>query len=174
MLPAVFLQPPIFSVDADAAVNFGALGAAVGHEITHALEPRVFHDRAAPLVDEFNALSPLPGLIVNGRLTLDENVGDLAGLMVAHRAYRQTLGGRPAPVIDGLSGDQRFFLAWAQTWRTKIRDEYLRQWVAAMPHAPPEYRANAAVAHLAAFYDAFNVSPADRMYRAPDVRVKIW
>jgi predicted metalloendopeptidase len=174
VLPAVFLQPPIFSTDADAAVNFGALGAAVGHEITHALEPRVFHDRAAALVDQFNALSPLPGLMVNGRLTLDENVGDLAGVMVAHRAYRQTLGGRPAPVIDGLSGDQRFFLAWAQTWRTKIRDEYLRQWVAAMPHAPPEYRANAAVGHLAAFYDAFNVSPADRMYRAPEARVRIW
>jgi putative endopeptidase len=174
VLPAVFLQPPIFSVDADAAVNFGALGAAVGHELTHALEPRVFHARAAPLVDQFNALSPLPGLTVNGRLTLDENAGDLAGLMVAHRAYRQSLNGRPAPVIDGLSGDQRFFLAWAQTWRTKIRDEYLRQWVIAMPHAPPEYRANAAVGHLAAFYDAFNVSPTDRMYRAPEARVRIW
>ncbi|HET9272500.1 MAG TPA: M13 family metallopeptidase, partial [Vicinamibacterales bacterium] len=139
VLPAVFLQPPIFSVDADAAVNFGALGAAVGHELTHALEPRVFHARGAALVDQFNALTPLPGLTVNGRLTLDENVGDLAGLMVAHRAYRQSLNGRPAPVIDGLSGDQRFFLAWAQTWRTQIRDEYLRQWVVAMPHAPPEY-----------------------------------
>ena len=174
VLPAVFLQPPIFSVDADAAVNFGALGAAVGHELTHALAPRVFHARAAALVDEFNALSPLPGVTVNGRLTLDENVGDLAGLMVAHRAYQQWLNGRPAPVIDGLSGDQRFFLAWAQTWRTKIRDEYLRQWVVAMPHAPPEYRANAAVSHLAAFHDAFSVSRADRMYRAPEQRVRIW
>jgi predicted metalloendopeptidase len=94
--------------------------------------------------------------------------------MVAHRAYRQSLNGRPAPVIDGLSGDQRFFLAWAQTWRTKIRDEFLRQWVAAMPHAPPEYRTNVAVSHLAAFHEAFNVSPADRMYRAPDARVRIW
>ncbi len=174
VLPAVFLQPPIFSVDADPAVNFGALGAAVGHELTHALEPRVFHSRAGALVDQFNALSPRPGLAVNGRLTLDENVGDLAGLMVAHRAYQQSLNGRPAPVIDGLTGDQRFFLAWAQTWRTLIRDEFLRQWVVAMPHAPPEYRANAAVSHLAAFYDAFNVTPSDRMYRAPDARVRVW
>jgi predicted metalloendopeptidase len=174
VFPAVFLQPPIFAVDADPAVNFGALGAAVGHELTHALEPRVFHARAGALVDQFNALAPLPGLTLNGRLTLDENVGDLAGLMVAHRAYRQSLNGRPAPVIDGLSGDQRFFLAWAQTWRTKIRDEFLRQWVAAMPHAPPEYRTNVAVSHLAAFHEAFNVSPADRMYRAPDARVRIW
>jgi predicted metalloendopeptidase len=174
VLPAVFLQPPIFAADADPAVNYGALGAAVGHELSHALDSRAFHARAAALVKLYSGFTPLPGHAVNGRLTFDENIGDLAGLTVAHYAYRQSLNGRPAPVIDGLSGDQRFFLAWAQTWRTKIRDEFLRQWLIAMPHAPPEFRTNGAVVHLPAFYEAFGVSPGDRLYLAPEARVRVW
>jgi predicted metalloendopeptidase len=174
VMPAVFLQPPVFSLDADPAVNYGALGAAVGHEISHALDARVFRARGEALIRQFDGFTPLPGHPVNGRLTLDENISDLAGLTVAYRAYRQSLNDRPAPVVDGLTGDQRFFLSWAQTWRTRLRDEYLRQWLVAMPHAPPEFRANGAVAHLQAFYEAFNVSPSDRMYRAPEARVRIW
>ncbi len=111
---------------------------------------------------------------MNGELTLGENVNDLAGLAVAYRAYRTSLGNRPAPVIDGLTGDQRFFLGWAQAWRTKIRDEYLRQWLISTPHAPPEYRANGAVGNLAAFYEAFAVKPGDRMYREPQARIRVW
>jgi predicted metalloendopeptidase len=174
VLPAVFLQPPIFSADADPAVNYGALGAAVGHELSHALDSRAFHARAADLVKQYGGFTPLPGHAVDGRLTLDENIGDLAGLTVAYHAWRQSLNGRTPPVIDGLSGDQRFFLAWAQTWRTKIRAEFLRQWVIAMPHAPPEFRTNGAVVHLDAFYEAFGVAPGDRLYRAPEARVRIW
>src|SRR5262249_30137567 len=103
-----------------------------------------------------------------------ENIGDLAGLAVAHRAYRISLDGREAPIVDGLTGDQRFFLAWARAWRGAIRPEYLRQWLLTIPYAPPEYRANGAISNIAAFYEAFGVKPADRLYRDPDARVTIW
>ncbi len=175
VLPAGFLQPPIFSVDADAAASFGALGAVVGHEITHGLDSdRAFQQRAQALVDQFSAYSPIEGLFVNGHLTLSENIGDLAGLAVAHHAYRLSLDGKTAPVIDGLSGDQRFFLAWAQAWRMRIREDYLRQWLVSLPHAPPEFRANSAPSHLDAFHEAFGTRPGDGMYLAPERRVRIW
>jgi putative endopeptidase len=170
VLPAAFLQPPIFSADADAAVNYGALGAAVGHEISHALDPRLLEARAGQLIDQFNAFSPLPGAFVNGRLTLDENQRP-GRAAVAYRAYQRpgTAGRRRSSMVSGTSASARLGAAGDADPR-----RYLRQWVVAMPHAPPEYRANVAVSHLAAFHDAFNVSPADRMYRAPAARVRIW
>jgi putative endopeptidase len=111
---------------------------------------------------------------LNGALTLAENLGDLGGLALAYQAYKISLGGKSAPVIDGLTGDQRFFLGWAQMWRAKMRPEYLRQWLLTIPYAPPEFRANGPVGHLASFYDAFGVKPGDRLYRAPDARIRIW
>ncbi len=194
VLPAAFLQPPIFTAGADDAVNYGALGAAVGHELGHGFDgpgrqydasgrPRIwwtdaderaFGERTRALIAQFDGYRPLPGQSVNGRLTLGENVGDLTGLRVAYRAYRTALGGRPAPVIDGFTGDQRFFIGWAQAWRATIRDDYLREWLIVTPHAPPEYRANGAAANLDAFYNAFGAKPGDRMYRVPERRVRIW
>ena len=195
VLPAAFLQPPFYQVDADPAVNYGALGAVIGHELGHGFDAeagrqrdasgrtrawwtpddeRAYEARTRPLVAQFNAYSPLDGRFVDGVLTLGENAGDLGGLSVAYHAYRRSLGGRSAPVIDGFTGDQRFFLAWAQAWRMVIRPEYLREWLLAMRHAPPEYRANGPVTHLAAFYEAFGIKPGDRMYRAVEGRVKIW
>jgi predicted metalloendopeptidase len=194
VLPAAMLQPPLFTPGADDAVNYGAIGAVIGHEIGHGFDglgrmfdasgaardwwtpadERAFRVRAARLVDQFNAESPLPGLHVNGVLTLGENIGDLGGLSIAYQAYHLSLGGKPAPVIDGLTGDQRFFIGWARIWRSKYRDEYLRQTLLAQPYAPERYRANGPVANLDAFYAAFDVKPGDAMYRAPADRVTVW
>ena len=123
---------------------------------------------------QYGAFEALPGLKVNGQLTLGENIGDLGGLGVAYQAYRRSLGGKDAPVIDGLTGDQRFFLAYAQAWRTKYRDEELRSLVLSNPHAPPLMRVNGAVRNVDAWYAAFNVQPGDKLYLAPEQRVKIW
>jgi predicted metalloendopeptidase len=194
VLPAAMLQPPLFDLDADDAANFGALGATIGHELAHALDDRgrrydsrgevrrwwsasedeEYAHRAARLVDQFNVYEPLPALRVNGELTLAENAGDLAGLSLALRAYRLSLNGRPAPVIDGFSGEQRFFLAWARMWRMKVRPDYVREWVTNFPYAPYEYRANSAVRNLDAFHEAFRVTPADQLFRPPAERVIIW
>jgi putative endopeptidase len=194
VLPAAILQPPLFDADADDAVNYGGIGAVVGHEIGHAFDDRgryldwsgvprnwwrpedqvEYERRAARLVDQFNALPGADGLRVNGQLTLAENFGDLGGLSIAHRAYQLALGGRPAPVIDGFTGDQRFFLGWAQAWRFVIRPEYVRQWLLSSPHALPEYRANTPVSNLDAFYAAFDVKPGDKLYRESTDRIKIW
>jgi putative endopeptidase len=133
-----------------------------------------FRARIAPLVAQFDAYTPLPGQHVNGRLTLGENVGDVGGLDIAFRAYKRSLGGRPSPTIDGFTGEQRFFLSWARAWRGKERDEYLQQMLHTRQHAPWPYRANGPVGHLQGFYDAFNVRPGDRLYRAPAERVRIW
>ena len=194
VVPAAMLQPPLFNADADDAANYGAIGAVIGHEIGHGFDERgrwfdgtgatrnwwtgederAFDAISKALVEQFGALSPLPGARVNGLVTLRENIGDLSGLAVAWRAYRMSLGGRPSAVIDGFTGEQRFFLSWAQVWRGQIREEYLRQTLLTLPHAPPQYRANTPASNLSGFHDAFRVEPGDRMYRAPSSRILIW
>jgi len=194
VIPAAMLQPPLFDMDADDAVNYGAIGAVIGHEIGHAFDglgrqfdashhardwwkpadEAEFRTRALRLISQFDAYSPAPGLHVNGLLTLGENVGDLGGLSIAHRAYLLSLKGKPPPVIDGLTGDERFFLGWAQIWRSKMRDEYVRQMVLAVPYAPPAFRANGPLSNLQGFYDAFRVKAGDKLYREPGDRIKIW
>jgi putative endopeptidase len=194
VVPAAMLQPPLFNSDADDAANYGAIGAVVGHEIGHGFDERgrlfdgngmtgnwwtpederAFDTISRAMVDQFGALSPLPGVRVNGFVTLRENIGDLSGLAIAWRAYKMSLGGRPSPVLDGFTGEQRFFLSWAQVWRGHIREEYLRQTLLSMPHAPPQYRANTPASNLAGFHDAFGVKPGDRMFRPPSAQVVIW
>jgi putative endopeptidase len=194
VLPAAVLQKPLFDIEAEDAVNYGAIGAVIGHEIGHALDERGrtydamgaardwwkaedeagFSKRARVLVEQFDASSPIEGSRVNGALTLRENLGDLGGLEVAYRAYRLSLQGQPALVIDGLTGEQRFFISWARTWRSKTRDEYVRQSVLWNPYAPGPFRANIPASNLGGFYEAFGVKPADKMYRDPAKRVSIW
>ena len=194
VVPAAMLQPPLFNADADDAANYGAIGAIVGHEIGHGFDDRgrrldgegaavnwwtagdeqSFTAIAQGLVEQFNGYSPIEGARVNGLVTLRENVGDLSGLAIAFRAYKMSLGGRSSPVIDGFTGEQRFFLSWAQAWKGHIRDEYLRQTLLSMPHAPPEYRANGPASNMAGFHEAFGTKPGDGMYREPGKRVTIW
>jgi putative endopeptidase len=194
VFPAAFLQPPFFDPAADAAVNYGAIGAVIGHEITHGFDDKGrrldasgtlrdwwtkedaqrFEARARKLVDQYSRYEPLPGLKVNGALTVGENIADLGGIMMALDAYHKSLGGRPAPIIAGLTGDQRFFLSWAQVWRSKRRDTFLRQMVASHPHAPDEFRINGVLPHVDAWYEAFGVKKGQAMYVAPEERVRIW
>ena len=194
VFPAAILQKPFFDVMADDAVNYGAIGAVIGHEIGHGFDDQgrrydgdgrlrdwwrpadeaEFTKRAQRLIDQFSQYSPVPGINVNGQLTLGENIGDLGGLSIAHRAYGISRKGQPAPTIDNLTGDQRFFMGWAQAWRAKARENYLRQQVLADPHAWAEFRANGPLGNIDAFYTTFNVRPGDRLYRAPETRVKIW
>jgi putative endopeptidase len=194
VVPAAMLQPPLFQMDADDAVNYGGIGAVVGHELGHGFDgrgrffdgggarrdwwsdadARAFQSRAALLVQQFDGYRPLEGMQVSGALTLDENIGDLGGLALAYRAYRLSQQGQAPPVIDGFTGDQRFFLGWAQVWRSVMREEYLRQWLLWIPHAPPQYRANGPVGHLDAFHAAFDVKPGDGLYVEPEKRIRIW
>jgi predicted metalloendopeptidase len=194
VLPAAMLQPPLFQLDADDAVNYGGIGAVIGHEVGHALDEhgrgydgdggvrrwwqeqdeREFRGRAKRVAELYGAFSPAPGLRVDGNLTLSENIGDLAGLSVAYRAYRLSLDGRRSPTLDGFTGEQRVFLGWAQLWRGRIREEYLRQWLLSNPYAPPTYRTNGPPSHVQGFYDAFDVKPGDRLYLAPERRVRFW
>lgn len=193
-LPAAILQPPLFDPDAEDAVNYGAIGALIGHEIGHAFDLRgrqfdaygrmldwwtardvqQFAARAQRLVDQFGALPALAGRRVDGQMTLSENLGDLGGLAVAVRAYRRSLDGKASPVIDGFSGEQRLLLGWAQMWRSQMRDDFLRQTILLSQHAPPQYRAHGALMNLEAFYRAFDVRPGDRLYLDPKKRVQIW
>jgi predicted metalloendopeptidase len=192
--PAAILQPPFFDPKADDAVNYGGIGSVIGHEIGHAFDDQgrlydasgtlmdwwtkadgdSFKKRSASLVAQYAAFEVIPGLKVNGQLTLGENIGDLGGLGVAYQAYRRSLGGKDAASIDGVTGDQRFFLSYSQIWRSKYRDEALRSLILSNPHAPPLTRVNGAVRNVDAWYAAFNVQPGDRLYVAPDKRVKIW
>jgi putative endopeptidase len=192
--PAAILQAPFFDPNADDAVNYGGIGAVIGHEIGHAFDDQgrlydatgalndwwtkaddaAFTARSKGLVAQYNAFQALPGLNVNGQLTLGENIGDIGGLGVAYEAYKRSLGGKQAPVIDGLTGDQRFFLAFAQSWRGKLRDEVLRSQILSNPHAPALNRVNGSVRNVDAWYTAFNVQPGDKLYLAPEQRVKIW
>jgi putative endopeptidase len=194
VFPAAILQPPFFNVAADDAINYGAIGAVIGHEISHGFDDQgrrydgtgtlndwwapedneEFTKRAKRLGAQYSALSPLPGLFVNGDLTMGENIADLAGLAMAYRAWQLSLRGKPSPVIDGFTGEQRFFIGWAQGWARKYRDDELRRRLLTDPHSPSEYRTNAVVANLPEFHAAFDVKPGDKMYKAPAERVRIW
>jgi len=194
VFPAAILQPPFFTFEADDAVNYGGIGAVIGHEIGHGFDDQgrhydgdgrlrdwwtkaddeEFRKRAKMLVEQFDAFEPLPGLHVNGSLTLGENIGDLGGLSIAFKAYKVSLAGKPSPQIDGFTGEQRVFIGWAQAWRWKARDESMRVLVTSNPHAPPPYRGGNPPTNIDGFYEAFGVMPGDKMYRAPDQRVRIW
>jgi putative endopeptidase len=194
VFPAAILQPPFFDPTADDAVNYGAIGAVIGHEIGHGFDDqgrksdgagnlrdwwtpedaKAFEERAARLGAQFDALSPFEGAHVNGKLTMGENIGDLSGLAQAYRAYRISLQGKEPPVIGGFTGDQRFFMGFAQVWRSKQRDAALRQQLLTDPHSPGMYRAFVPLVNNDAFQRAFDVKPGDKMYRAPADRVKIW
>ncbi|MES2901561.1 MAG: M13-type metalloendopeptidase [Pseudomonadota bacterium] len=194
VFPASILQPPFFDMQADDAVNYGGIGAVIGHEIGHGFDDAgsqsdgdgnlrdwwtaddraKFKARTQMLVNQFNAYSPQSGLNVNGQLALGENIGDNSGLAIAYKAYKISLGGKPAPVIDGLTGDQRFFMGWAQVWRSKYRDEAMVNQIKVGPHAPGMYRANGAVINHPAFHEAFGIKEGDKMYLPPKDRVSIW
>ena len=191
--PAAILQPPFFNAAADPAYNYGAIGAVIGHEISHsfdnngaafdstgalrnwwtAADLKKFEDAGSALAAQYDTYKPFPDLAVNGKLTLGENIADVAGLQAAYDAYRASLNGKEAPVIDGFTGDQRFFIAYAQTWATKMRDEALRARIATDGHAPGMYRA-LTVRNLDAWYKAFDVKEGDTLYLAPDKRVRVW
>ncbi|MEA3067194.1 MAG: putative endopeptidase [Sphingomonadales bacterium] len=194
VFPAAILQPPYFDPAADAAVNYGSIGAVIGHELTHAFDDdgrkfdatgalsnwwldsdvEQFNARAAELGRQYAAFEPFPGVHVNGDLTMGENIADLGGALVALDAYHLSLAGRPAPVLDGLSGDQRFFLSFAQSWRRKVTEDAVRDQLVSNQHAPEQYRVNGVVRNMDAWYDAFGVAPADKLYLAPALRVRIW
>ncbi len=194
VFPAAILQPPFFDVDADDAINYGAIGAVIGHEISHGFDDsgrRVdgdgnlrdwwsegseeeFQSRAQVLVDQFDAEEPLEGVNINGQATLGENIADHGGLRVAWRAYQLSLEGEEAPVIEGFSGDQRFFLGWGQIWRIQFRDEALRQHLQTRPHSPGEFRVNTTLRNIPGFYEAFDLQPGDAMYLPEDERANIW
>jgi len=194
VFPAAFLQPPLFNMRADDAANYGAIGAVIGHEISHGFDDRgrqydgdgnlrdwwtaedndKFKQKAAGLVKQYSSFEALPGLNVNGELTLGENIGDLSGAAVAHAAYIHSLDGAEPPVIDGYTGRQRFFLGYAQSWRTKWREGLMREVVLTDPHSPSEFRANGVVANMDEFYAAFRVREGDRLWRPAAERVKIW
>ena len=194
VFPAAILQPPFFDPEADPAVNYGAIGGVIGHEISHGFDDQgsqfaadgsltnwwqpvdreKFVAQTTALGALYSGFEPLPGARVNGDLTMGENIGDLGGILVAYDAYHASLGGKPAPVIDGLTGDQRFFLGFGQIWRSKMRDEALRQQLVTDPHSPAYYRVVGTLRNVDAWYDAFNVQPGDKMYVAPEKRVRIW
>lgn len=194
VFPAAILQPPFFDPAADDAVNYGAIGTVIGHEISHGFDDqgrhydgdgnlnnwwddaddKEFRVRADALTKQYNAFSPIAGLNVNGELTLGENIADLVGIAMAHRAYRLSLNGKEAPVLDGFTGDQRFFIGFAQVWARKYREDEMRKRLLTDPHSPSEYRVNGIVVNQPAFYAAFNLKPEDKMYRAVEARVKIW
>jgi putative endopeptidase len=194
VFPAAILQPPFFDPNADAAVNYGGIGAVIGHEMGHGFDDQgrkfgpdgglkdwwtqqdadVFKGRVTRLENQFSAFEALPGLHVNGANTVGENIGDLGGLNMAYHAYHLSLKGKPAPVIDGLTGDQRFFLSWAQVWRTKIREGQLREYVMSDVHSPPYFRVNGPLPNIDEWYAAFDVHPGDKLYIKPEDRVSIW
>lgn len=195
VFPAGILQPPFYNYKADAAVNFGGIGAVIGHEISHGFDDQGsrydakgnlenwwqdedlenFQERTGKLVDQFDAYEPLEGLNVQGKLTLGENIGDLGGLLVAYDGLQKYLEehGRPES-IDGYTPEQRFFISWATIWRMKSREEALRTQIQTDPHSPAQYRGNGPLVNIDAFYDAFDIKEGDKMYRTPEDRVRIW
>jgi putative endopeptidase len=194
VFPAAILQPPFFNVEADDAVNYGGIGAVIGHEIGHGFDDQgrkfdgdgnlrdwwteedivLFDQRKDMLAAQYNGYEVIDGLTINGEFTSGENIGDLGGLGIAYQAYQISLDGQEAPIIDGFTGDQRFFLGWAQVWRGKARDEEAKRRLIVDPHSPAKFRANGAPVNVTEFYEAFNVKEGDGMYLPPDQRVKIW
>jgi putative endopeptidase len=194
VFPAAILQPPFFDARGDMAVNYGAIGGVIGHETTHGFDDQGRHfDGAGRLVDwwtpedaakfeaqtvklgkQYGAFEVLPGAKINGDLTMGENIADVGGLLLALDAYHASLHGQPAPIVDGLTGDQRVFLGWAQVWRGKTRDDALRQQLVSDPHSPERARVDVPMRNVDAFYAAFGVKPGDPMYVAPADRVRIW
>ena len=194
VFPAAILAPPFFDPSADPAINYGGIGGVIGHEISHGFDDqgrksdgdgvlrdwwsaddaKKFKVQTDRLDAQYSAFSPLPNEHVIGQLTMGENIGDMGGLSLALDAYHTSLHGRPSPIIDGLTGDQRVFLGWAQVWREKIRDETLRQRLHTDPHSPAVYRVNGTIRNIAGWYDAFGVKPGDKLYVAPEDRVHIW
>ena len=194
VFPAGILQAPFFDVAADPAVNYGGIGAVIGHEMGHGFDDQgrktdgdgeqrdwwtekdgeAFEARSLALIKQYNEFEPLPGEFINGKFTLGENIGDLTGLTMGYAAYKNSLNGEKAPVIDGMTGDQRFFLSYGQIWQRKFRDEALRNRLKTDSHSPGEYRANGIVRNFDKWYEAFDVQPGDALYLAPEERVKIW
>ncbi|WP_445186655.1 M13 family metallopeptidase [Pseudonocardia sp. Cha107L01] len=194
VFPAAILQPPFFNANADDAVNYGGIGGVIGHEISHGFDDQgrhydgdgnlrewmapadiaAFTAKTQALVAQYNGYAPLPGTHINGALTLGENIADLSGLTVANRAYVASLGGKQPPVLDGFTGAQRFFLGYAQIWRSKERDESLRDSLLTDPHSPGQFRTNGVLPNVDAFYQAFNVHVGDSLFRTPQDRIHIW
>jgi predicted metalloendopeptidase len=194
VFPAAILQPPFFDAEADDAVNYGGIGAVIGHEISHgfddqgskydgdgnlknwwtAADQAAFEKLTGQLVAQYEGYEALPGKKVNGRLTLGENIADLSGMAIAFKAYRISLGGKDGPVLDGYTSSQRFFLGWGQIWRRKYRDPELVKRLVTDPHSPSHFRANGPVNNLDAFYEAFNVKPGDKLFKPQDQRIQIW
>ncbi|MDY7536897.1 M13-type metalloendopeptidase [Undibacterium sp. RTI2.1] len=194
VFPASILQPPFFDMGADDAVNYGAIGAVIGHEISHGFDDKGslfdgdgnlrdwwtkedrknFSTKTDMLVAQYNSYSPLPGYNVNGELTLGENIADNSGIAIAFKAYKLSLNGKPAPVIDGLTGDQRFYMGFGQVWRSKMRDQQQIVQVKTDPHSPGQFRANGTMVNQPGFYEAFDVKQGDKMYLPPEKRVILW
>ena len=194
VFPAAILDAPFFDPAADPAVNYGGIGAVIGHEMGHGFDDQgrksdgdgvqrdwwteadaeAYEKRASKLADQYSSFEPLPGEFLNGRLGLGENIGDLTGVTMAYNAYKKSLNGKEAPVIDGFTGDQRFFMAWAQVWAIKWKEEALSQQIKNGPHSPGEFRANGIVRNFQPWYDAFGVTEDHAMYIPPEKRVKIW
>jgi putative endopeptidase len=194
VFPAGILQPPMFDPNADPAINYGAAGGVIGHELTHGFDDQgrkidasgvlrdwwspkdaeTFKARADVLGKQYSQYEPLPGVKVNGELTMGENIADLGGLTLALDAYRRSLAGKPAPVLDGFTGEQRVFLGWAQAWRGKVSDDYVRKQVVSDPHSPRQFRVIGPARNIDSWYDAFKVQTSDKMFVAPENRVRIW
>jgi putative endopeptidase len=194
VFPAGILQPPVFDADADPAINYGAAGGVIGHELTHGFDDQgrkidasgalrdwwtkqdaeTFKKRADVLGAQFSKYEPIPGVHVNGELTMGENIADLGGLTLALDAYRASLKGQPAPVLDGFTGEQRVFLGWAQAWRGKVSDDYVKKQVVSDPHSPRQFRVIGPTRNTDAWYEAFKVQSGDKMFVPPDQRVRIW
>ncbi|WP_426344862.1 M13 family metallopeptidase [Pseudoduganella sp. R-32] len=194
VFPAAILQPPFFDMKADDAVNYGAIGAVIGHEISHgfddsgsqydgdgnlrdwwtAADRAAFKVKADAMVKQYSSYEPVPGYNINGKLTLGENIADNSGLAIAYKAYKISLGGKPSPVIDGLSGEQRVFMGFGQVWRTKMREQQAIVQIKTDPHSAGRFRANGTVVNQPAFYEAFGVKEGDKMYVKPEDRIIIW
>ena len=194
VFPAGILQPPFFDPAADLAVNYGGIGAVIGHEMGHGFDDQgsksdsmgvqrnwwTDEDRSnfevltTALAAQYDQFEPVEGYFIDGNFTLGENIGDVGGLSLAYRAYKMALGGEEAPIIDGLTGDQRFFLSWAQVWQRKYREDALIQRLTSDPHSPSEFRVNGVVRNFDEWYEAFNVQPEDALYLSPEERVRIW